>query len=43
VSVSPFGVIELNDGAYVRRTDIDATNGVIHSLSGVLLPPSAKL
>lgn len=43
VSVSPFGVIQLNDGVYVRRTDIDTTNGVIHSLSGVLLPPSAKL
>ena len=43
VSVSPFGVIELNDGVYVRRTDIDTTNGVIHSLSGVLLPPSVEL
>ena len=43
VNVSPLGVIELNDGAYVRRTDIDTTNGVIHSLSAVLLPPSLKL
>jgi transforming growth factor-beta-induced protein len=43
VSVSPFGVIELNQGIYVRRADIDTTNGVIHSLSGVLLPPSLKL
>jgi uncharacterized surface protein with fasciclin (FAS1) repeats len=27
----------------VRRADIDTTNGVIHSLNGVLLPPSLKL
>jgi len=43
VSVSPYGAIELNDGVYVRRADIDTTNGLIHSLSGVLLPPSLKL
>lgn len=43
VNVSSSGAIELNDGVSVRRTDIDTTNGVIHSLNGVLLPPSLKL
>jgi transforming growth factor-beta-induced protein len=43
VDVSGWGFIQLNESAYVRRTNIDTTNGVIHSISGVLLPPSVKL
>jgi uncharacterized surface protein with fasciclin (FAS1) repeats len=43
VDVGSWGVIRLNESAYVRRTNIDTTNGVIHSISGVLLPPSVKL
>lgn len=39
----PFGFIELNQRTYVTRADIDATNGVMHVISGVLLPPSAGL
>lgn len=39
----PFGFIELNERTYVTRPDIDAANGVMHVISGVLLPPSAGL
>lgn len=38
-----FGIIELNDKNYVTRADIDTTNGVLHVINGVLLPPSLKL
>jgi uncharacterized surface protein with fasciclin (FAS1) repeats len=30
------------DGAKVIKTDIECTNGVIHSIDRVILPPSAK-
>jgi uncharacterized surface protein with fasciclin (FAS1) repeats len=43
VQVSAFGIIRLNESAYTRRTNIDTTNGVIHSISNVLLPPSLEL
>ena len=43
IEVGGWGFIRLNDITYVRRTNIDTTNGVIHSISGVLLPPSVKL
>jgi len=33
----------INDSAYVTRTDVDATNGVTHQLTRVLLPPSLGL
>jgi transforming growth factor-beta-induced protein len=40
IEVGRFGFIQLNDSAYVRRADIDATNGIIHSITNVLLPPT---
>jgi uncharacterized surface protein with fasciclin (FAS1) repeats len=43
VDVGRWGIIQLNESAYVRRANIDTTNGVIHSISAVLLPPSVKL
>jgi transforming growth factor-beta-induced protein len=43
IEVGAFGFIRLNDSAYVRRADRDATNGIIHSITNVLLPPSAGL
>lgn len=43
IDVGAWGLIRLNESTYVRRTNIDTTNGVIHSISGVLLPPSVKL
>jgi len=30
------------DGAKVVKSDIEATNGVIHAIDTVILPPSAK-
>lgn len=43
IEVGPWGTIRLNETTYVRRTNIDTTNGIIHSISNVLLPPSAQL
>jgi transforming growth factor-beta-induced protein len=39
VSVTDSGVV-LNDGVNVIATDIEASNGVIHVIDSVLLPPS---
>jgi transforming growth factor-beta-induced protein len=38
-----FIFLQLNRSVNVTRTDIDASNGVIHALDGVLLPPSLGL
>jgi uncharacterized surface protein with fasciclin (FAS1) repeats len=35
--------ILINDDTFVRRTDVEADNGVAHDISRVLLPPSAGL
>jgi uncharacterized surface protein with fasciclin (FAS1) repeats len=39
ISVTDSGVV-LNDSVNVVQTDIEASNGVIHVIDGVLLPPS---
>lgn len=36
------GGVRLNDSVNVVTTDIEATNGVIHVIDGVLLPPAAE-
>ncbi len=35
------GVVTLNDSVTVTATDIEASNGVIHVIDGVLLPPTS--
>ena len=35
------GTVTLNDSAKVVQTDIEASNGVIHVIDSVLLPPSS--
>lgn len=35
------GIVSIN-GVEVTRTDIEASNGIIHIIDGVLLPPSAQ-
>jgi transforming growth factor-beta-induced protein len=35
------GAVFLNDTVKVVTTDIEASNGVIHVIDGVLLPPSS--
>jgi transforming growth factor-beta-induced protein len=34
------GKVVINDGPTVVTTDIEAINGVIHVIDGVLLPPA---
>ncbi|NLX11633.1 MAG: DUF4397 domain-containing protein [Chloroflexi bacterium] len=41
VSASEMGV-SLNDSIQVIETDLEASNGVIHVIDGVLLPPAAE-
>jgi uncharacterized surface protein with fasciclin (FAS1) repeats len=42
VSVSVMGSdVMLNDTVNVVATDVEASNGVIHVIDGVLLPPSS--
>ena len=36
------GAVKLNDSVNVVTTDIEASNGVIHVIDGVLLPPAAE-
>ncbi len=37
---TPDGAVVLNDTATVTAVDVDASNGVIHVIDGVLVPPS---
>jgi uncharacterized surface protein with fasciclin (FAS1) repeats len=37
----PDGTLEVDDGAHVVRSDIVATNGVLHVVDAVMLPPGA--
>ena len=34
------GVVKLNGNVNVTKTDIDCTNGVIHVVDAVLMPPA---
>ena len=40
VVTTPDGKVVLNDTATVTAVDVDASNGVIHVIDGVLVPPS---
>jgi len=39
VKISTAGGVKLNGTANVVKTDIECTNGVIHVLDAVILPP----
>jgi uncharacterized surface protein with fasciclin (FAS1) repeats len=40
---TPDGAVVLNDTATVTAVDVDASNGVIHVIDGVLVPPSVDV
>ena len=40
---TPDGKVVLNDSAEVTAVDVDASNGVIHVIDGVLVPPSVDV
>jgi uncharacterized surface protein with fasciclin (FAS1) repeats len=42
IAVGEDGAVRLNDAVNVVTTDIEATNGVIHVIDGVLLPPAEE-
>ena len=39
----PDGTVTLNDSATVTAVDVEASNGVIHVIDGVLVPPSVDV
>jgi uncharacterized surface protein with fasciclin (FAS1) repeats len=39
VKISTQGGVKLNNNVHVTKTDIDCTNGVIHVVDSVLMPP----
>ncbi len=41
VTVLPDGRLQVDDGARVIRADIVATNGVLHVVDRVMIPPGA--
>ncbi len=41
LAISTTGGVQLNGTVHVTKTDIDCTNGVIHIVDSVLLPPAA--
>jgi uncharacterized surface protein with fasciclin (FAS1) repeats len=43
LNITTTGGVKINGTANVTKTDIKATNGVIHVIDGVLLPPGLKL
>ncbi len=43
ITISTAGGVTLNGSSKVTTTDISATNGVIHIIDSVILPPGTKL
>ncbi len=43
IAITTDGGVKINDAANVTATDVDASNGVIHVIDAVLVPPTVDV